>query len=110
MFQISSSIAPAHLREKLDRGEKIVILDVRERDEYDTVHLENSVWIPLKELPARMHELDPEEETVVLCHLGIRSFQAQLFLRGNGFTNVLNLSGGIDAWAVEVDPTLRRYR
>jgi rhodanese-related sulfurtransferase len=110
MFHMPLSIAPIELKARLDRGEKLVVVDVREKDEYDYVHLDCSVWIPLRELPRRMDELDPASEMVVLCHLGIRSFQAQLFLQEKGFTNVSNLSGGIDAWAAQVDPKMKRYR
>ncbi len=110
MFQIPSSITPAELKEKLLRGDEIVVLDVREQDEFNYVRLENSVWIPLRDLPSRVHELDPDAEMVTLCHLGIRSFQAQMVLKAMGFTKVSNLAGGIDAWALQMDPNMKRYR
>jgi rhodanese-related sulfurtransferase len=94
---------------RLDRGEDLVLLDVREPDEYAFCAIGGSVHIPLREVPGRMGELDREREIVVVCHHGIRSFQAAAFLRARGFDNVYNLAGGIDAWSVTVDPAVPRY-
>lgn len=104
-----SSIGCAELAARLARGEALVLLDVRERDEHAICRLPGSVLLPMSELPLRLHELDPEAETVVLCHHGIRSAHVIGHLRGQGFARLLNLRGGIDAWAREVDPTVARY-
>lgn len=86
-----------------------LVVDVREPHEFEIVHLEESCLIPLRELPARLAELDAHREIVVLCHHGARSLQAVELLRGAGFSGARSLAGGIDAWAVEVDPEMARY-
>jgi len=98
------------VKARLDLGEKLLLLDVREPAEVAFCALPGSVHIPLHEVPRRMGELDPEREIVVVCHHGTRSFQACVFLRARGFDNVYNLDGGIDAWSLTVDPTVPRYR
>jgi molybdopterin/thiamine biosynthesis adenylyltransferase/rhodanese-related sulfurtransferase/molybdopterin converting factor small subunit len=102
-------VAPKVLKEELSNGKKVLLLDVREPHEYDIVHLEGSKLVPLGELPERVNELDTADEIVVYCHTGGRSARATDFLRGLGFKKVRNLEGGIDDWAVEVDPSLNRY-
>ena len=86
-----------------------LLLDVREPWEYGIVHLPDSKLIPMHELPLKLLDLDPARETVIICHLGIRSRVAAHFLEQQGFTNVINLLGGIEAWAVDVDRSLPRY-
>ena len=85
------------------------VLDVREDWEVRCCSLPGSVHIPLGELPTRLHELDQRRRIVVLCHHGMRSRAAQAFLVGRGFTDVLNLAGGIDAWARNIDPAMATY-
>ena len=101
-------ITPKELKDKLGCGEKIEILDVREGPEREICKLEG-LWIPLEDLPARLHELDASKEMVVVCHHGIRSAHAVGFLQNQGFARVQNLTGGIDRWAQEVDPSMQRY-
>jgi len=106
-----ANIAPAELAAWLSdakRG-KPVLLDVREPWEFQTCRLENARLVPLRELPARVSELDPAAETVLICHHGGRSMQAALFLQRNGFDRVHNLAGGVDAWARSVDPAMPVY-
>ncbi len=86
-----------------------LLLDVREPWEYQHVHLPNSRLIPMMQIPAALSELDPNKEIVVICHHGVRSRQVAYFLESNGFHNVINLYGGIDAWAREVDSSLPIY-
>ncbi|MCH8030117.1 MAG: molybdopterin-synthase adenylyltransferase MoeB [Candidatus Dadabacteria bacterium] len=95
--------------EILQDNSHIVILDVREPTEYDICRFENSKLIPLGELYKRANELDTADEIVVHCHHGVRSLQATMFLRGLGFKKVKNLKGGIDDWAVKIDPEMPRY-
>ena len=102
-------ISPHDLKDKLDSGDQIVLLDVREPDEYEIVHLEGSTLIPLNDLPQNADQLDRQTEIVTYCHHGMRSLHAAAFLYQNGFDNVTSLAGGIDRWAVEVDPALARY-
>src|SRR5690349_4753329 len=85
-----------------------LLLDVREPWEFSIVHLPDSRLIPMHELPLKFLELDPSRETVIICHHGIRSRVAAHFLEQQGFTNVINLLGGIEAWRVDVDRSLPR--
>jgi adenylyltransferase/sulfurtransferase len=96
------------LKDQLDRGDDVLILDVREPHEYEIVNMGGHL-IPLGDLPKRVHELDSAREIVVHCHYGPRSARAVTFLREVGFQKVKNLVGGIDHWAANVDPTLPRY-
>ena len=102
-------ITARQLKEMLDAGRKITILDVREPQEWDIVHFPDAKLIPLGEVPERMHELDTADEIIVHCHHGMRSARAIAFLQKMGFQKLKNLAGGIDAWAVNVDPDLPRY-
>ncbi len=92
----------------MDQGDGLLLLDVREPDEYKIVNL-GGVSIPLSELSTRYTELSPDREIVVLCHHGVRSAHATAFLKAQGFEKVKNLSGGIDRWTDEIDPSLPRY-
>ena len=102
-------IAPGDLRSKVNRGEQFVLLDVREPEEVAIVRLPGSVHIPMGEVPGRLHELDPDKETIVYCHHGVRSLHVANFLAQRDFEHVMSLAGGIDAWAVEIEPGMRRY-
>lgn len=86
----------------------VLILDVRNQDEYDICNL-NGLLIPWSELPARIAELNPNQHIVVHCHAGGRSRRATEYLLSQGFKQVQNLRGGITAWANEIDPTMRKY-
>jgi len=85
------------------------LLDVREQWEFDIVHLPGSVLIPLSQLPRRIGNLDAGRPVVVICHHGVRSRAAAQLLEQSGFTQVINLKGGIDAWAREVNPNMAVY-
>ena len=102
-------ITPCQLRDRLQRAPAPLLLDVREPHEFQLCHLEGSRHIPLRELPGRLGELNADEETVVICHHGMRSQQGAALLEQHGFKQVLNLRGGLHAWANEVDPTMPRY-
>jgi rhodanese-related sulfurtransferase len=97
------------LKERIERQEPLLLLDVREPQEYQYARIENSVLIPLNQIPQRMTELDPVQETVLICHHGVRSQMAAQFLVKSGFQNIANLSGGIDAWSCECDDSVPRY-
>jgi len=103
------SISPKELRARLDKGDKLVLLDVREPWEYDLAKLVGSILIPLATLPQSMAKLDREAEIVAICHHGMRSADATNFLLQQGFASVKNLVGGIDAWSVQVDGSVPRY-
>ena len=102
-------ISPQELKQKLDENDTVFLLDVREQNEYDIVHLDDAQLIPLKTLPHNIDTLPSDQEIVVYCHHGQRSLYATAFLHRNGFTEAKNLMGGIDQWAAEIDTTLRRY-
>jgi rhodanese-related sulfurtransferase len=103
------AIEPAALKARLDRGDHVVILDVREPYEVFLASFPGATHIPMGDIPARLTELDPGRETVVVCHHGIRSAQVAIYLARMGFEHVLNLSGGIDAWSETADPAIPRY-
>ncbi|RJG22681.1 rhodanese-like domain-containing protein [Massilia cavernae] len=86
-----------------------VLLDVRENWEFETCHIEGSNLVPMNTVPARLQELDDDAEIVCICHHGARSMAVANFLERNGFTNVMNLTGGIHAWAVQVDSAMPKY-
>jgi adenylyltransferase/sulfurtransferase len=101
-------ISVEELKSRLDYGDDIFILDVREPNEYEIANLGGHL-IPLAELPDRVAELDPFKEIVVHCKMGGRSAKAVQFLQKSGFTKTKNLAGGIDAWAKRIDPQMPRY-
>lgn len=85
------------------------LLDVRQAWEYDVCRLENSTLIPMGQIPTHVDELDKDRETVVICHHGIRSRQIARYLEQAGFSNVINLKGGVNAWAKTVDTKMATY-
>jgi rhodanese-related sulfurtransferase len=89
--------------------EKPLLLDVREPWEYDKAHIEGALLIPMREVPARVAQIDEAMEVVAICHHGGRSMQVAMFLEKNGFKRVHNLVGGIDAWSRTVDPAVPLY-
>jgi rhodanese-related sulfurtransferase len=104
------NITPIELKARLDRGDKLRLIDVREADEWTVARLPQAELIPLSLFQQRATaELSPDETTVLYCHHGMRSARAQGFLKTQGFGNVLNLTGGIDAWALQIDPAMKRY-
>ncbi len=103
------SITPRELRERLDRGERLIILDVREPYELEISRLPGAIHIPMGQVAERVHELNPADEIVVMCRSGGRSAQITRLLLTMGFGRVKNLEGGINAYAQEVDPSLPVY-
>jgi len=86
-----------------------LLLDVRELWEFERCHIAGAQLVPMGSVPSQLNALDPDRETVVICHHGVRSYHVARFLEHNGFTNIINLTGGVDAWAKEVDPTMPLY-
>jgi len=103
------SITPAELKRRLEAGEDLLLLDVREPEEVALCRIEGSLCIPLGELARRHVELDPLHATVCVCHHGVRSARAAAALAQRGFERLYNLSGGIDRWAEEVEFSMQRY-
>ena len=104
-------ITVSALKEKLDRGEPVTIVDVREPYEWGISNLgeHGALLIPMGQLADRLDELDPASELVVQCRSGNRSAHATRFLRSRGYANVSNLRGGILAWSDEIDPSKKKY-
>ncbi|MBI3897136.1 MAG: sulfurtransferase [Gammaproteobacteria bacterium] len=103
-------IAAQQLQEWLARdSEQPVVLDVREAWELQKCALPQATHIPMGQIPARVGELDKNADIVVMCHHGMRSFQVANYLARVGFGKVYNLTGGIHAWATQVDPNMAKY-
>jgi adenylyltransferase/sulfurtransferase len=104
-----TEISSVELKQRIDRGDKLTLVDVREPNEYQINRIPGTVLIPLGEIPRRYAELDKNDEIVVSCKMGGRSAKAADFLRSVGFTRVLNHRGGILDWIDKVDPTQPKY-
>ena len=103
------TVTPSELKQELDSGKDVFILDVREPHEYEICCLEGATLIPLGQVPARIEELNREHDIVVMCRSGARSGKATQYLAQKGFPKVRNLTGGILAWSDEVDPSVPKY-
>lgn len=101
------NLSPEQFSEQ--RAQGVAVLDVRQADEIALASLSGSINIPLNELPARLHELNPQQTLAILCHHGVRSEMAGQFLERQGFSDVCHLAGGIDAWSLMVDTSVPRY-
>jgi rhodanese-related sulfurtransferase len=100
----------AQLKEYLDScNEQPLLIDVRQPWEFDICKIENSVLIPMAQIPDEMESLDKNRETVVICHHGIRSRRVAQYLEHYGFKNIINLSGGVKQWSMMVDPQMPTY-
>lgn len=97
------------LQQRLRSDQPPLVLDIREPWELALARLPQTIDIPMNQVPDRLDELDPAAEIVVMCHHGARSRQVGAFLQQNGFSRVINLSGGIDAWSADVDPGVLVY-
>jgi rhodanese-related sulfurtransferase len=106
MRQFSASELKQYLEHA---GQVPLLLDVREPWEFQICHIEGSRLVPMRQLPSVLEDLDSAHETVIICHHGIRSYQVAFYLERAGFRNVINLQGGVAAWAREVDPTMATY-
>ncbi len=103
-------ITATELKARMDAGDDIQLIDVRQPDEFAFASIEGAKLIPLGEIPSRSGEIDPTRETVIHCKMGGRSARAIEFLRQSGFQGDLkNLVGGITAWSNDVDPSVPKY-
>ncbi len=102
-------IEPVELKARRERGDKVVVLDVREPEEIAIAPFPDATHIPMGDIPSRLTELDVQAEWVVVCHHGVRSAQVAMYLARMGFERVSNLNGGIDAWSLTADPATPRY-
>jgi sulfur-carrier protein adenylyltransferase/sulfurtransferase len=106
---VISAISVQELKRKMDAGDVVALIDVREPFEFEIARIDGARLIPLRELPERLDELPRDGEMVIHCHSGMRSAEAVRLLRGKGFTQVYNLDGGIDSWSDEIDPDVPKY-
>lgn len=106
---VQGEIEPTEVKQKQDRGDKFILVDVREPHEYQIARIPGSILIPLGDLPKRLNEIDPNAEIVMHCKMGGRSAKACDLLKQNGYTKVRNMKGGILAWSDKVDPSVPKY-
>lgn len=103
------SASPTEISQRLDAGEQLRFIDVRERDEYQLAHIEAAELLPMSEIQSWWQDLPRDQELVIVCHHGSRSAQVCMALSGAGFEHLTNVEGGIDAWSRNVDPGVPRY-
>ena len=112
MAGIVKQISVQEVKEKVDRGDDVFLLDVRTPGEYETAHIEGSHLFPMDEIPSRLEELRAAagaRAVVTICHHGVRSYNVAAALLQNGFEDVSSMTRGIDAWSLEIDPNVPRY-
>ena len=102
-------ITPAEVKARIDRGEKLVFIDVREPWEHQVCNIEGARLIPLGSLAASLQTLPDVDELICYCHHGMRSLDAAVWLRFQGIEKAKSLAGGIERWSVEIDPKVPRY-
>lgn len=102
-------LAATEVADRLQQPNPPRLLDVREQDEHEYCKIEGAELFPLSEIEVWSDELDPSREYIIHCHSGRRSWQACAYLMSKGFVSVSNLSGGINAWSMDVDPNVPRY-
>jgi rhodanese-related sulfurtransferase len=102
-------ITPLELKQRQERNEEVIILDVRETWERQAASILPSQHIPMSEVPARVQELDPDQHIVVYCHHGMRSLSVTDWLRKQGYEKAQSMAGGIDKWSLEIDSKVPRY-
>lgn len=102
-------ILPKEVKERLDRGDKFLLVDVRQQWEFDLCRIEGAKLVPLNALSSSLTELAAADDVVVYCHHGRRSLDAVVFLRQQGVDGARSMAGGIDRWSNEIDPKVPRY-
>ena len=102
-------ITVEQLQQKRDNQESFQFIDVREKDEYDFAKIDGATLIPLSQFQERFQEIDPDQEVVIYCHHGGRSMRACEFLLSQGYTDLINVKGGIDQWSLKINPKVPRY-
>ena len=111
-FRVSLSleITPREVKQRLDTGEKLRLIDVREPFEFQQAHIEGSELIPMRSVPRALPSLEAEDAPlIVFCHHGMRSLQVVSWLREQGVEQCVSMAGGIDRWSLEIDPNVPRY-
>jgi rhodanese-related sulfurtransferase len=109
MPEMIPELSVQELAGEIQSGRSLTLLDVREPEELAHGFIDGAVFIPMMELPDRLHELEPGASIIAICRTGGRSGRAAEFLLAQGFADVWNLAGGMNAWALEIDPACRPY-
>lgn len=102
-------VTPREVKESLARGEKILLVDVREPWEFETCRIEGAILISMRDIPSNLTQFEQADDVVLYCHHGMRSLDAAAWLRSQGVEGARTMAGGIERWAVEVDPRVPRY-
>jgi rhodanese-related sulfurtransferase len=102
-------LTPSKLKQRLDRGEKLLLVDVREPWEFDVCRIEGAKLIPMGQIPANLQSLDVDDDVICYCHHGMRSLDVAVWLRNQGVASAKSLAGGIERWSQEIDPQVPRY-
>jgi rhodanese-related sulfurtransferase len=102
-------ITPQEVKSRLDRGDKLLLVDVREPWEHATCRIEGAELIPMGTIPANLQKLDSDEDVIFYCHHGMRSLDVANWLRTQGVAHAKSMAGGIDRWSAEIDPQVPRY-
>lgn len=102
-------ITPKEVKERLDRGEKLLLVDVREPHEHALCRIEGAILIPMGTIPVNLQRLDVDEDVICFCHHGMRSLDVANWLRSRGVNGAKSMNGGIDRWSTEIDPSVPRY-
>jgi rhodanese-related sulfurtransferase len=102
-------ITPREVKSMIDRGEKFLFVDVREKWEFDTSWIEGAMLVPMREIPANLAKFEEADQIILFCHHGIRSLDAAAWLRSQDIAGAKSMTGGIDRWSAEIDPTVPRY-
>ena len=107
--ELPKSISAKELNEIINSAEKIQIVDVREHFEWDICHIEGALNIPMNLIVESIDKISEDITTVVMCHHGVRSMNVIQYLESKGYKNLINLEGGIHAWATKIDPNMTTY-
>jgi rhodanese-related sulfurtransferase len=102
-------LTPTELKQRLDGGERLLLVDVREPWEYNLCRIESAKLIPIGAIPANLQSLDIDDDVICYCHHGMRSLDVAVWLRNQGVAGARSLAGGIERWSVEIDPQVPRY-
>jgi len=102
-------LTPADLKQRLDRAEKLLLIDVREPWEYEVCRIAGAKLIPMGTIPANLQSLDTDDDVICYCHHGMRSLDVAVWLRKQGVAGAKSLAGGIERWSLEIDPQVPRY-
>jgi adenylyltransferase/sulfurtransferase len=102
-------ITPREVKSMMERGDKFLLVDVREKWEFETSWIEGAVLVPMREIPSNLAKFEEADNIVLFCHHGIRSLDAAAWLRSQEIPGAKSMAGGIDRWSAEIDPKVPRY-